>query len=37
LLVLVGIMIFLGSFTVISGLLIEYLPWLADIESLADF
>lgn len=32
LLVVVGVMIFLGSFPLLSGLLIEYLPWLADIE-----
>ncbi len=35
LLVLVGVMIFLGSFSEISALLLQYFPWLADIESLA--
>jgi len=33
LLMLVGIMIFLGSFSIVAAWLIEYLPWLADIES----
>ncbi|MFQ5519209.1 MAG: cytochrome c biogenesis CcdA family protein [Mariprofundus sp.] len=33
LLMLVGIMIFLGSFSLVAAWLIEYLPWLADIES----
>jgi cytochrome c-type biogenesis protein len=33
LLMLVGSMIFLGSFSIIAAWLIEHLPWLADIES----
>ncbi|MDX8403810.1 MAG: cytochrome c biogenesis protein CcdA [Mariprofundaceae bacterium] len=33
LLMLVGVMIFLGSFTIIAAWLIENFPWLADIES----
>jgi cytochrome c-type biogenesis protein len=33
LLMLVGGMIFLGSFSIIAAWLIEYFPWLADIES----
>ncbi|MDX8383345.1 MAG: cytochrome c biogenesis protein CcdA, partial [Ghiorsea sp.] len=37
LLIAVGVMIFLGSFSEVSGVLLEYLPWLADIEALADF
>ncbi|MDQ7003535.1 MAG: cytochrome c biogenesis protein CcdA [Ghiorsea sp.] len=37
LLVMVGTMIFLGSFTEVAAFLLEYLPWLADIEGLADF
>ncbi|MDX8382726.1 MAG: cytochrome c biogenesis protein CcdA [Ghiorsea sp.] len=37
LLIAVGVMIFLGSFSEVSGILLEYLPWLADIEALADF
>jgi len=35
LLILVGMMIFLGSFSEISAILLQYFPWLADIESLA--
>jgi len=34
LLILVGALIFLGSFSMISGWLIHWFPWLADIESL---
>jgi len=34
LLILVGTLIFLGSFSMISGWLIHWFPWLADIESL---
>ncbi len=33
LLLAVGLLIFLGSFSIISGWLIDYLPWLADIEA----
>jgi len=33
LLMLVGVLIFLGSFSILAGWLIEYFPWLADIES----
>lgn len=33
LLILVGVMIFLGSFSIVSGWLIEWFPALADIES----
>ncbi|MFC1568061.1 cytochrome c biogenesis protein CcdA, partial [Pseudomonadota bacterium] len=33
LLMLVGSMIFLGSFSIIAAWLIEYFPWLADIEA----
>ncbi|MDX8398377.1 MAG: cytochrome c biogenesis protein CcdA [Mariprofundaceae bacterium] len=33
LLMLVGALIFLGSFSILAAWLIEYLPWLADIES----
>jgi len=33
LLMLVGIMIFLGSFSIIAAWLLEHFPWLADIES----
>ncbi len=33
LLMLVGIMMFLGSFTIVAAWLIETFPWLADIES----
>lgn len=33
LLMLVGVMIFLGSFTIVAAWLIENFPWLADIES----
>ncbi len=36
LLVMVGTMIFLGSFSEIAAILIEYAPWLADIEALAN-
>jgi len=32
LLILVGTMIFLGSFSIISGWIIEWFPWLANIE-----
>jgi len=32
LLMLVGALIFLGSFSILAGWIIEYLPWLADIE-----
>jgi cytochrome c-type biogenesis protein len=35
LLIIVGVMIFAGSFSTVSALLLEYLPWLADIEGLA--
>lgn len=34
LLVIVGTMMFLGSFSIVAGILLEYLPWLADIEGL---
>jgi len=37
LLITVGLMIFLGSFSMVSGWVIDYLPWLSDIESLANF
>jgi len=37
LLIIVGTMIFLGSFADVAGLLIDYLPWLADIEGMANF
>ncbi|MDX8395210.1 MAG: cytochrome c biogenesis protein CcdA [Mariprofundaceae bacterium] len=33
LLMLVGLMIFLGSFSMVAAWLLEYFPWLADIES----
>ncbi|MDQ7001277.1 MAG: cytochrome c biogenesis protein CcdA, partial [Ghiorsea sp.] len=33
LLMLVGVLIFLGSFSILSGFIIEYMPWLADIEA----
>ena len=33
LLMLVGGLIFLGSFSILAGWLIEYMPWLADIEA----
>jgi cytochrome c-type biogenesis protein len=33
LLMLVGALIFLGSFSILAAWLIEYFPWLADIES----
>jgi cytochrome c-type biogenesis protein len=33
LLMIVGALIFLGSFSIIAGWLIEHAPWLADIES----
>ncbi len=36
LLIIVGLMIFFGSFSNISALLIEYAPWLANIESLVE-
>jgi cytochrome c-type biogenesis protein len=34
LLIVVGVMIFLGSFSEVASFLLEYLPWLADIEGL---
>lgn len=37
LLMIVGLMIFLGSFSVVSGYLIAWLPWLADIEGMVNF
>jgi len=37
LLIIVGVMIFLGSFSDMAGLLIDYLPWLADIEGMVNF
>jgi len=37
LLIVVGAMIFLGSFAAVSGLILEYMPWLADIEGIAEF
>ncbi len=37
LLMAVGAMIFLGSFSQVSAILLEYLPWLADIEGLINF
>ncbi len=37
LLIIVGVMIFMGSFTEVAAVLLEYMPWLADIEGLADF
>ena len=37
LLVLVGVMIFLGSFSEIAAIIIEYAPWLADIEGAVNF
>ncbi len=37
LLVVVGVMIFLGSFSEISGKIIEYAPWLGDIEGSINF
>ena len=36
LLVIVGSMIFLGSFSEVAAILMEYAPWLAEIESLAN-
>lgn len=33
LLMLVGVMIFLGSFSIIAAWLLEYFPWLANVES----
>jgi len=33
LLMLVGALIFFGSFSVFSSLLIEYAPWLVEIEA----
>jgi len=33
LLMIVGALIFLGSFSILAGWLIEYFPWLADIEA----
>ncbi|MDQ6980878.1 MAG: hypothetical protein Q9M46_05325 [Ghiorsea sp.] len=35
LLIVVGAMIFLGSFSTVAAILLDYFPWLADIESLA--
>ena len=32
LLIVVGVMIFLGSFSRVAAFILEYLPWLADIE-----
>ncbi len=37
LLMIVGTMIFLGSFTEVAAWLLEYLPWLADIEGMINF
>jgi len=37
LLVIVGSMIFLGSFSEIAAILLEFAPWLADIEEMANF
>jgi len=37
LLIAVGVMIFLGSFSQVSAIILDYLPWLADIEGLANF
>jgi len=37
LLIAVGVMIFLGSFSQVSAIVLEYLPWLSDIEGLANF
>ena len=37
LLIIVGTMIFLGSFTEVAAILLDYLPWLADIEGLVNF
>lgn len=34
LLIIVGLLIFLGSFSTLSSWLVEYAPWLANIESL---
>ncbi|MDX8386954.1 MAG: cytochrome c biogenesis protein CcdA [Ghiorsea sp.] len=36
LLIIVGVMIFLGSFSTVAAFLLEYFPWLADIEALVD-
>lgn len=36
LLIIVGVLIFLGSFATLSAWLIEYAPWLADIESMIE-
>ena len=35
LLIVVGAMIFLGSFSTVAAILLDYFPWLADIEALA--
>ena len=37
LLIVVGVMIFLVSFAEVAGFVLEYLPWLADLEAFADF
>ncbi len=37
LLIAVGSMIFLGSFSSVSAFLLDYFPWLADIEGLVKF
>ncbi len=37
LLMVVGVMIFLGSFSQVSAIILNYLPWLADIEGLVNF
>jgi len=36
LLIIVGLMIFLGSFAMLSAWLIQYAPWLANIETLVE-
>jgi len=37
LLIAVGAMIFLGSFSQVSAIILDYMPWLSDIEGLVNF